>query len=138
MKFIGILGLELDMENLVSGKIKKHEYEEKALYKELPEAYKKANFGKVLAYMVNDEKGITAYETKTYLEQHNGHNLICEVKVYDENLKPKRNEDGSTILNLEEKVVNYIDRRIIKDSAKDVEYDCLFMTVNLYSDVGAK
>jgi len=135
MKLIGILNTEHNMERYKRGDMTRKELEDKAIYKELLEEHRKAGFKEVFGYLVKNEEGI-APEIREYLQQHNGYNLVCEVRAYDENAGSKKNSEGSEILKLEDRVAPYIDTRKLESSNED--YDCLEMTADLYSDVGSK
>lgn len=132
-KMIGILNTEHNMERYKANDITRKELEEKAIYKELPAEYRKASFKDVMQFMAKGEEG-TAREISDYLGQHNGHNLICEVRVYDAEGSRKRNPGGSEVIRLEEKIAQYTDSRLLESSKE--QYDCIEMTADLYSDVG--
>lgn len=135
MKLIGILNTEHNMERYKRGDMTRKELEDKAVYKELEESYRKASFKDVMEHMVKGEEGVGT-EINDYLQQHNGYNLVCEVRVYDAEANRKQNADGSEIFKLEDKVASYIDSRQLETTSE--EYDCLEITADLYSDVGGK
>jgi len=131
-KLVAILNTEHNMERFKSGSMTKQDFEEKAVYLELDKDSRKKTFSQLLKEMTSSGEGV-ANEVKDYYAQHNGHNLICEVRAYDEGFARKRNKKGSEIIRLDEAIGPYIDSRSLKSGE---EYDCIEITADLYSEVG--
>lgn len=133
-KLVGILNTEVNRRKAMEAKgDEKAVYESRAVYAELDSSLRKAAFREVLEAMVKNSSEPVAAEARDYLQQHNGTNTTCEVRVYNaDNTRKKRGD--TEILRLDEKAAPYMDRR---QTPEGTEYDCLDMTVKLYDDVGA-
>ncbi len=135
-KLVGILNTEVNRRKAIDAKgDEKAMYESRAVYAELDSSIRKATFREVLEAMVKNSSEPVAAEARDYLQQHNGVNTTCEVRVYNIDNTRKRRDSNTETLRLDDKAAAYIDRR---QTPEGTEYDCLDMTVKLYDDVGGR
>lgn len=137
VKLVGILSTEVNKQKAISAKDdEKAVYEAKAMYAELEDRLRKATFRDAIEAIIKNSEEPVAIEARDYLRQHNGSNTICEVRAYaPDNTRKKKAGSGTEILSLDDRVIDFIDRRKTKDNT---EYDCIEMTLKLYDDVGTR
>lgn len=137
VKLVGILSTEVYKQKALNAKDdEKAVYEAKAMYTELEDRIRKGTFREAIEAIIKNSEEPVAIEAWDYLRQHNGSNTICEIRAYDaNNARKKKAGTQAEILSLDDKVIDYIDRRKTKD---DTEYDCMDFTVKLYDDVGTR
>lgn len=137
VKLVGILSTEVYKQKAIGAKDdEKAIYEAKAMYAELEDRIRKVTFREAIEAIIKNSEEPVAIEARDYLRQHNGSNTICEIRAYDaNNARKKKAGTQAEILSLDDKVIDYIDRRKTKD---DTEYDCMEFTVKLYDDVGTR
>ena len=132
-KLIGILNTEVYRQKALGAKDdEKAVYEAKAIYAELEEKLRKGTLRDVVEAIIKSSEEPVAVEARDYLRLHNGSNTTCEVRAYNPDNSRKKKGD-TEILSLNDKAIEYIDRR---KTADNTEYDCLDLTVKLYDDVG--
>lgn len=132
-KLVGILNTEVYRQKTLTAKDdEKAVYEAKAVYAELDDKLRKGTLREVIEAIIKNSEEPVAVEARDYLRLHNGSNTICEVRAYNPD-NTKKKKGATEILSLEDKAIDYIDRR---KTADNTEYDCLDLTVKLYDDVG--
>lgn len=136
-QLVGILNTEVYRQKAMNAKgaDEKSRYESMALYTELQDSMRKATFREVMEFVLKqNENEAVAVEIRDYLQQHNGTNALCEVRVYNQdNTRKKKENDTKEVLSLDDKVSAYIDARTTDDGTM---YECLDMTAKLYVDCG--
>lgn len=110
---------------------------------EMAAKYKKGTFRELISRLcnydeLNEDESLLADEIKNYLEEHDGINKVFYINVYDEDKSQKKNvqNEQSYNINLEEKVMIYIDKREIDTGDEVIGYECIDLVVGLNTKVG--
>jgi hypothetical protein len=110
------------------------------IFRELEDEYRSKTFGDAITYMIkNPEKNEDiADEVRSYLQEQDGTNKIFEIRAYDADGNAKINvlNKRSNVLDLQDKIGDYIDSRSLDLHGANESYDCLDMVVDLNTKVG--
>ena len=108
-----------------------------ALVKNLSGKLRDYTFRDLIGYMVDnadhDEKPV-ADEVRNYLEQHNGHSTLFEIRACDSEGNYLPGSENKTVIDLDEKVNSYVTPR----SVDGEDFDCIEMVVGHITSVGRR